>query len=142
MTIYDELHPLHISFFLLFGITALLCVLIVMLKMRSKKGPKQLEKEKHNATMSSKMAEITSTDSSVFNIWPYVSKLKSAKILSNKIKENELVYKVYRDANEEFERILLATEKENNFVSLIVNRNKKKMMGYSLVDLNGNYSLT
>jgi hypothetical protein len=49
---------------------------------------------------------------------------------------------VYRDSNDDFEHILLATEKENNFVSLIVNRNKKKMMGYSLIDSNGNYSLT
>jgi hypothetical protein len=142
MTIYEELHPLHLYFFILFGITALLCVLFIAIKIKSKKGPKQLEQEKYNATMTNKKEEIMSTDSSVFNIWPYVSKLKSAKIISNKIKENELVYKVYRDTNDDFEHILLATEKENNFVSLVVNINKKKIMGYSLVDSNGNYSFT
>jgi hypothetical protein len=47
MTIYDELHPLHLYFFILFGFTALLCVLFVVLKMKSKKGPKQLEQEKY-----------------------------------------------------------------------------------------------
>lgn len=142
MTILAKLHPVHLSFFIIFGITALLCVLIVILKMIQKKAPKQLEKEKYNATMTLKMQEIMTTDGSIFNFWPYVSQLKSAKIISSKIKENELVYKVYRDTNEQFEHIMLATEKENNFVSLIINRDKKKMVGYSLVDAHGNYSLT
>ena len=109
--------------------------------MRHQKAPKLLEKEKFNATMIGKMEEITNADSSIFNIWPYVSKLKAAKILSHKIKERELVYKVYRDSTDEFEHILLATEKENNFVALVVDRTKKKMMGYSLLDSNREYSL-
>jgi hypothetical protein len=35
--------------------------------------------------------------------------------------------------NDDFEHILLATEKKRKYF-LIVNRNKKKMMGYSLID--------
>ena len=142
MTIFAKLHPVHLSFFIIFAITASLCALIIMLKMSRKKRPKKLEIERYNATMTSKMTEIVTTDGSIFNFWPYVSQLKSAKILSNKIKEKELVYKVYRDANQEFEHIMLATENENNYVSLIVNRNKKKILGYSVVDSQGHYSLT
>lgn len=142
MTIFAKLHPVHLSFFIIFGITALLCALIIVLKMSRKKRPKQLDKESYNATITSKMTEIMTTDGTIFNFWPYVSQLKSAKIISNKIKEKELVYKVYRDANQEFEHIMLATENENNFVSLIVNRNKKKITGYSMVDAHGKYSLT
>jgi hypothetical protein len=142
MTIFAKLHPVHLSFFIIFAITASLCALIIMLKMSRKKRPKKLEIERYNATITSKMTEIVTTDGSIFNFWPYVSQLKSAKILSNKIKEKELVHKVYRDANQEFEHIMLATENENNFIALVVNRNKKKITGYSMVDAHGNYSLT
>lgn len=81
------------------------------------------------------MAEISVSNDSFFNIWPYINELKAAKILSNKIKESELIYKVYRNANENFEHILLTTEKENHFVKVVVDRNKKKPMGYLLLDL-------
>lgn len=141
MTTLNAIHPVHLTVIILFLVTALICVLFIINKMRNKKGPKLLEKEKYTSTMNGKMVEIKSADSSIFNIWPYVSKLKAAKIVSNKIKERELIYKVYRDPNEEFEHILLATEKENNYVALIINRNKKKMIGYSMVDSNENYNL-
>jgi hypothetical protein len=76
-----------------------------------------------------------------FNIWPYVSQLKSVKIISKKIKDAELVHKVYRNSNGEFEHILLSTEIENNFVVIVVNRSKKKIMGYFLLDVKGEYDL-
>ena len=85
--------------------------------------------------MSEGMAEIPASNDSLFNIWPYISELKAAKILSNKIKESELIYKVYRNSTEDFEHVLLATEKENHFVKVIVDRNKKKPMGYLFLDL-------
>jgi hypothetical protein len=142
MTIFTKIHPVHLTFFIIFGITASICFLFIVVKMSRKKRPKQLEKERFDATISPVMKEIAATDDAIFNFWPYVSELKLAKILSNKIKENELVYNVYRDANEQFEHILLATENENNYVSLIVNRNKKKIIGYSVVDSHGHYVLT
>lgn len=141
MTTFNLIHPVHQLFFYFFIITAFFCALIIIKKMRTKKQPKLLEKAKFNSTMKGKMVEINNVDTSVFNIWPYVSRLKAAKILSHKIKERELVYKVYRDSTQKFEHILLATEKENNFVALVVDRNKKKLMGYSLLDSNGEYSL-
>ncbi|MEO8237320.1 MAG: hypothetical protein ABI576_04365 [Flavobacterium sp.] len=81
------------------------------------------------------MAEIPVSNDGFFNIWPYVSELKAAKILSNKIKESELIHKVYRNSTEDFEHILLTTEKENHFVEIVVDRNKKKAMGYLFLDL-------
>jgi serine/threonine-protein kinase RIO1 len=90
--------------------------------------------------MIGKMTEITVSDKNNFNIWPYISKLKAAKILSHKIKEPQLVHKIYRNSTEDFEHILLSTEKENHFVVIVANRNKKKTIGYFLHDLNGLYS--
>jgi hypothetical protein len=81
------------------------------------------------------MTEISVSNDSVFNIWPYISELKAVKILSNKVKESDLIHKVYRNSTEDFEHILLATEKENHFVKVVVDRNKKKPMGYLLLDL-------
>lgn len=109
--------------------------------MNHKKGPKLLEKEKYSSTMTEKMLEIKNPDTGMFNIWPYVSRLKTAKILSHKVKERELVYKVYRNSTEEFEHVLLSTEKENNFVVIVVDKIKKKIVGYSLLEPHGEYGL-
>ena len=127
-------HYLRLSFILLFVITSFFCIYFIIKKRRNKKVPKLLSKEKYNSSMNEEMKEISSSDS-FFNIWPYVSELKAAKILSKKIKESELVHKVYRNSTEDFEHILLATEKENHFVEIVVDRNKKKAMGYLLLDL-------
>ncbi|MDR7369777.1 hypothetical protein [Flavobacterium aquidurense] len=81
------------------------------------------------------MKEISISKDSFFNIWPYISELKAAKILSDKVKESELIHKVYRNSTENFEHILLATEKENHFVKIVVDRNKKKPMGFLFLEL-------
>ena len=88
-----------------------------------------------------KMVEVKKTDSNIFNIWPYVSRLKSAKVLSNKIKDHDLIYKIYRDPSLKFEHILLSTEDKNNFVSIIVNKKRRKTIGYSFLDSNEKYDL-
>lgn len=133
-------HFLRLSFIVLFVITASLCVYFIIKKHRNKKGPKLLSKEKYNATMIGKMTEIKASDTSVFNIWPYISKLKASKILSRNIKESQLIHKVYRNSTDDFEHILLSTEKENHFVVIVANRNKKKTIGYFYHDLNGLYA--
>ncbi|WP_264535702.1 hypothetical protein [Flavobacterium sp. N1736] len=128
-------HYLRLSFILLFVITSIVCVYFIIKKRRNKKGPKLLSQEKYNASMIDGLAEISVSNDSYFNIWPFVSELKAAKILSNKIKESELIHKVYRNSTQDFEHILLATEKENHFVKVVVDRNKKKAMGYLFFEL-------
>lgn len=137
-----HVHHFHLSLLVMLVVTASLCVLAVIIKMKNKKGPKLLEREKYNSTMTEKMVEVKKTDSNIFNIWPYVSKLKSAKVLSKKIKDHDLIYKIYRDSSEKFEHILLATEDKNNFVSIIVNKKRKKTIGYSFLDSNEEYDLS
>ncbi|OXG03437.1 hypothetical protein BC749_101552 [Flavobacterium araucananum] len=133
-------HLLRLSFIALFVITALFCVYFIIKKQQNKKGPKLLTIDKYNATMIGKMTEITVSDQNIFNFWPYISKLKAAKVVSNKIKESKLVHKIYRNSTEDFEHILLTTEKENHFVVIVANRNKKKTIGYFIHDLNGLYA--
>ena len=134
-------HHIHLPIMSLLVITASLCAFVIIKKMKAKKEPKLLSEKKYNSTMIGKLEEIAITEMPFFNIWPYVSKLKSAKIISKKIKDYELVHKVYRNSTVEFEHILLSTEKENSFVAIIVDRNKKKVMGYYILDLKGEYNL-
>lgn len=133
-------HFLRLSFIVLFVITALFCVYFIIKKQRNKKGPKLLTQEKYNSTMLGKMTEITTSDKNIFNFWPYISKLKAAKVISNKIKESQLVHKIYRNSTDDFEHILLSTEKENHFVVIVANRNKKKTIGYYIQELDGLYA--
>ncbi len=128
-------HYLRLTFILLFVITSLFCLYFVIKKRRNRKAPKLLSKEKYDCSKNEGMTEISISNDSFFNIWPYVSELKAAKILSKKIKESELIHKVYRNSTNDFEHILLATEKENHFVKVVVDKNKKKAIGYLLLDL-------
>jgi len=128
-------HYLRLTFIFLFVVTSLFCVYFIIKNRRNRKGPKLLSKEKYNSSMNDELTEISVSNDSFFNIWPYVSELKAGKILSKKIKESELVHKVYRNSTQDFEHILLATEKENHFVKVVVDRKKKKAMGYLFLDL-------
>lgn len=128
-------HYLRLSFILLFVITSCFCVYFIIKKRRNRKAPKLLSEEKYNSFITDGMTEISISNDRFFNIWPYVSELKAAKILSKKIKESDLIHKVYRNSTQDFEHILLATEKENHFVKVVVDRNKKKAMGYLFLDL-------
>lgn len=125
-------HYLRLTFILLFVITALLCVYFIIKK--KKKAPKLLSNEKYNSSKIGGMKEIAISEN-FFNIWPYVSELKAAKILSKKIKESDLVHKVYRNSTDDFEHILLTTEIENRFIEVVVDKNKKKVLGYLFLNL-------
>ncbi|GAA3761609.1 hypothetical protein [Flavobacterium ginsengiterrae] len=127
-------HYLRLTFILLFIITSLVCIYFIIKTRKERKAPKLLSPEKYNSSIIGGMKEISISDG-FFNIWPYVSELKAAKILSRKIKESDLVHKVYRNSTEDFEHILLATEKENHFVKVVVDKNKKKALGYLFLDL-------
>ncbi|MDQ6469970.1 hypothetical protein RB619_04880 [Flavobacterium sp. LHD-80] len=127
-------HYLRLTFILLFVISSFIVVYFVIKKRRNRKVPKLLSKENY-PSQPGEMKEISIANGSFFNIWPYVSELKAAKILSNKIKESELIHKVYRNSTNDFEHVLLVTEKENHFVEIVVDRNKKKAMGYLLLNL-------
>lgn len=128
-------HYLRLSFILLFVITSFVCIYFIIKKRRNRKAPKLLSQEKYSLSMSERMTEIPASNGSLFNIWPYIGELKAAKILSNKIKESELIHKVYRNSTDDFEHVLLATEEENRFVKVVVDRNKKKPMGYLFLEL-------
>jgi len=128
-------HYLRLSFILLFVITSFFCIYFIIKNKKNRKAPKLLSQKKYSSSINEGLEEIPFSNDSLYNIWPYISELKAAKILSNKVKESELIHKVYRNSTKDFEHVLLATEKENHFVKVVVDRNKKKPMGYLFLDL-------
>jgi hypothetical protein len=130
---------IHIHFISIYVIIVIIFIVAIYRKLNGKKKPKLLSKEKFEGTLSKKMTDVTSDTLSMFNIWPYVNDLKKAKIVSKKIDESTIVYKVYRNSNEQFEHILLRTEKEHYYVIIVVNVVKKKVKGYYKLQLTNQY---
>lgn len=132
---------IHLTFISLYVITATICIIVIYKKLKNKKAPKELTQQEYDATIVGIMVDVKNITEPFFNIWPYVNKLKMAKILSKKISEKQLVYKVYRNSKEAIEHILLTTEKENNFVVIVVDTNKKKAKGYFKLHLENQYEI-
>ena len=53
-----HVHHFHLYLFIMLIVTASLCVLAVIIKMKNKKGPKLLKREKYNSTLTEKMVEV------------------------------------------------------------------------------------
>jgi hypothetical protein len=130
---------IHLHFLSLHVFVLIIFDIAIYIKLKNKKAPKKLSEEKYKSTLIGKMVD-TTKEKSMFNIWPFVNELKSGRILSKKNDENQLIHKIYRDSNNNFEHILLSTEKENHFVVIVVNLTKNKIKGYFLVDTLKNYS--
>ncbi len=130
---------IHLHFISLYLTGVIIFIVVIYRKLKNKKGPKELSKEKFESTIIGKMVETTDDIKTMFNIWPFVNNLKRVKIITKKIDENQLVYKAYRDTINKFEHILLTTEKENNFIVIVVDLTKKKAKGYYKLDLKNEY---
>ena len=125
---------IHLHFLSLYVLVLIIFLIVLYKKMNVKKIPKKLTQEKYNATIIGKMVEVEDPEKSMFNIWPFVNELKRAQILPKKFNESLLINKIYRDSNNDFEHILLNTEKENHYVVIVANLTKNKIIGYLLVD--------
>ncbi len=124
---------IHLHFLSLYIVVLIILVVAIYIKLKNKKAPKKLSEEKYQSTITGKMLDITAKES-MFNIWPFVNELKRALILSKKTNESELIYKIYKDINDNFEHILLNSENENNYIVIVVNLNKNKVIGYFLIN--------
>jgi hypothetical protein len=130
---------IHLHFISLYLIGVIIFIVVIYRKLKNKKGPKELSREKFESTIIGKMVEIKDDMKTIYNIWPFVNNLKRVKIITKKIDENQLVFKAYRDTNNKFEHILLTTEKENNFIVIVVDLTKKKVKGYYKLYLKNEY---
>jgi hypothetical protein len=101
----------------------------------------ELTKEEFLSTMSAKMINVTETAEPVVDIWPYVSELTAAGIVSKIVYERQFVEKVYRNVNQCLDQILLPTSDENVFIVIVINFDKRIIVGHYTLDLADEYGL-
>lgn len=93
-------------------------------------------------TFGNGMTDITESEiDEPIDIWNYVKKLTENQIVDRIVYEKELVKKVYRNDLKTFDHILLPTEKQNVFLTIVVDLEKKIIFGHKILDLNKEYGI-
>ena len=75
------------------------------------------------------------------DIWSYVKELTENQTLHLIVYKKELVEKVYRNDLNTFDHILLPTEKQNVFLTIVVDLKKKRIFGHKILNLNKEYGI-
>ena len=101
----------------------------------------ELTEDDYKSTMSGSMLDVTQTAEPVLDIWPFVKKLNSEKIVPDYTFKNELVETVYRNKEQTFDHVLLPTADINIFIVIIVDLVNENIKGYRRLDLNKEYGL-
>ncbi|MCH4554136.1 hypothetical protein [Aestuariibaculum lutulentum] len=93
-------------------------------------------------TFGNGMTDITESETDEpIDIWTYVKKLTENQIVNRFVYEKELVEKVYRNDLKTFDHVLLPTEKQNVFLTIVVDLKKKIIFGHKILDLNTEYGI-
>lgn len=87
------------------------------------------------------MFDVTTTADPVVDIWLYVEKLVTEKLVDQVVFDNGLVEFVYRSDDNKFDHVLLSTLNENVFTVIIIDISNKFIKGHYFLDLNEKYGL-
>jgi len=101
----------------------------------------ELTYDEFKATFTEKMIEVTKSAIPIHDIWPYIKQLTEEKVLLDYVLKKELVEKVYRNDKSTYDQVLLPTEDENIFISIIVDLKQKNIRGHYRLDLKKEYGL-
>ena len=85
------------------------------------------------------MEDITSHAEAVVDIWPYVEAIPPDELEGHSLDDVECVY---RGGARQLEHILIATEHRNIFLAVVVEPERREILGHYLLDLNQKYSLS
>ncbi|MCO6048130.1 hypothetical protein NG895_29905 [Aeoliella sp. ICT_H6.2] len=86
------------------------------------------------------MQNVTQTATEVIDIWPYVQVVPLDDLLGNAI-HDQFIEKVYRDASNRYDHVLVMTRTKNVFLVIVVDLEAKAIFGHHLLDLNEKYGL-
>ncbi|MCT4663670.1 MAG: hypothetical protein N4A45_00385 [Flavobacteriales bacterium] len=103
---------------------------------------RELTEIEFRRTFGNGMTDITQMEiDEPINIWNYVKKLIEFEsgTIDNFVFEKELVEKVYRNDLKTYDHILLPTNTQNVFMTIIVDLKTKLIFGHKLLDLNKMY---
>lgn len=73
------------------------------------------------------------------NIWPYVDAINLRPFGIDRTLD---VIKVYRDANNAYDQVLIETDKFNSLLVIVLDIRAKIIFGYHVLDLNEKYGLS
>ena len=86
-------------------------------------------------TMTEEMIDVTETTDATVDIWPYVAHLVKENIVAPEVLKNEEVEIVYMNEDETFEHVLLPTDNENIFITVVVDLEEEMVIGHYRLDL-------
>ena len=101
---------------------------------------RRLSKEEYLQTFRPPMRNVTGTERSVIDIWPYVNEAIAAD-LPQCDPDGVEVELVYRSSDDLFEHVLLPTGEKNVYMVLIVSLRADAVLGHRILDLNQEYGL-
>ncbi|MEM7185995.1 MAG: hypothetical protein AAF466_04985 [Bacteroidota bacterium] len=103
---------------------------------------KRLSDDEFQKTFGDQMIDITNREiDDVIDIWHYVKILVDNNIVDELIYNRKLVEKVYRNAQENYDHVLLPTDSINVFLVIVVDVVSKRILGHSRLDLNEKYGI-
>ena len=103
---------------------------------------KELTATEFKNTFGNGMTDITQMEiDEPIDIWNYVKHLTENQTVDRIVYEKELVEKVYRNDLKTFDHILLPTENQNVFLTIVVDLKNKKVFGHKILNLNKEYAI-
>ncbi len=84
------------------------------------------------------MQDVTAEAAPVVDIWPYVDDIDPVPCGITSIGD---VHRVYRDATDRFDQILIGVGRSNTFLVIIVDREQPTVIGHHVLDLSEKYGL-
>jgi hypothetical protein len=101
----------------------------------------ELTTEQYMATRTARMRDMsdvegTENDYPATNIWEYVKELAQAGVVPRYVWENQVVEMLSRNNNDTYDHILLPTNEENIFVTIIIDLEMEEILGHYVLDVN------
>lgn len=98
--------------------------------------PRLLSEQEFKACFAAPMQDVTVEAAPAVDIWPYVDGLAPDAPGIASIGD---VHRVYRDANDRFDQVLLDVGRPDTFLVIVVGREPPGIIGHHLLDLNEEY---
>ena len=102
---------------------------------------RQLSEGEFNATMTTRMHNVTATATDVLDIWPYVDSVPATDLEGHAIYDH-FVEVVYRSDDDCFNHVLVMTKAKNVYLAVVVDLAHDSIYGHRLLDLNREYGLS
>ena len=91
--------------------------------------------------MGSGMKDITQDAESVVDIWGYAETLLNENMISQYGFDNRLIEAVYSDESGCYQHVLLFTAQSNCYIVIVIDTEKKVILGHHHLNLNEEYGI-